>query len=392
MAAEEPLRMPPLSDGGDEVLTWLKRMRDEQPLWADERGVQHVFRYDDVQAVMSDPARFSSNIGRVMPGFDPEQVSANLASQDPPEHRLLRQLVSQAFTPRTVTGLRPRIAEITRELLDAVPEGEFDFVEHVAHPLPVTVIAELLGVSPGDRAFFRSSADALLGTRAEAVSAAEHAKALAEANKELQEYLSAEARRCRADGSGGLIGALTAAELDGRRLTDLQVATVSGLLLTAGHITITLLLGNTLLALHDNPEAEARLRKDRSAVPAAFEESLRLRPPFHRVVRVSTQDVEVAGGFIPAHRLVMASTLSANRDDRQFPDPDRFDVDRRPNRHLGFGHGIHFCLGGPLARVETEIALNLLFDEFTELEVTGEPAFHDSEFYGPKQLTVSARR
>ncbi|MFE0337601.1 cytochrome P450 [Streptomyces sp. NPDC058955] len=380
MAAEEPVGMPPLSDGGADALAWLERMRAERPLWADERGVYHVFRYEDVQAVMSDPARFSSNIGRVMPGFDPEQVSANLASQDPPEHRLLRQLVSQAFTPRTVSGLRPRIAEITRELLAAVPGDEFDFVEHVASPLPVTVIAELLGVSPGDRAFFRSCADALLGTRAKAVSAAEHTRALAEANKALQEYLSAEARRRRADGSGGLIGALAAAELDGRRLTDVQVATFSGLLLTAGHLTITLLLGNTLLALRDAPEVEARLREDRSALPAALEESLRLRPPFHRVVRVSTQDVEIAGGVIPADRLVMASTLSANHDDRQFPDPRRFDVDRHPNRHLGFGHGIHFCLGGPLARAETEIALNLLFDEFTGIEVTGRPGFHDSVF------------
>lgn len=392
MATGDPRTMPLLSDGGARALAWLERMRDEQPLWADERGVYHVFRYDDVQAVMSDPARFSSNIGRVMPGFDPEQVSANLSSQDPPEHRQLRQLVSQAFTPRTITGLRPRIAEITRELLDSAPGHEFDFVEHVAYPLPVTVIAELLGVSPGDQAFFRSCADAMLGRRDVTASAAEQAEALAEANKELQEYLSAEARRRRADGSGGLIGSLATAELDGHRLTDVQVATFAGLLLTAGHITITLLLGNALLCLRDTPGAEARLRRDRSAIPAAFEEALRLRPPFHRAVRVSTQDTEVAGGVIPAHRLVMASTLSANHDGRQFPDPERFDIDRYPNRHLGFGHGIHFCLGGPLARAETEVALNLLLDEFAELEVTGEPVFHDSEFFGPKQLTVSVRR
>ncbi|MFE3019129.1 cytochrome P450 [Streptomyces sp. NPDC059256] len=392
MATEESLHMPPFVDGGAEALSWLRRMRDDQPLWADARGMYHVFRYDDVQAVMSDHARFSSNLGHFMPGFDAEQVSANLSLQDPPGHRQLRTLVSQAFTPRTVAALRPRIAKITRELLDSVPDHTFDFVEHVAYPLPVTVIAELLGISPGDRAFFRSCADALLGTQETATSAADQARALAEANKELHEYLSAEARRRRGDASSGLIGALAAAELDGQRLTDGQVATLSGLLLTAGHLTITLLLGNILLSLRDNPGVESRLRGDRLAVPAAVEETLRFRPPFHRVVRVTTREVEIAGGVIPARRVVMASTLSANHDDRQFPEPDRFDIDRHPIRHLGFGRGIHFCLGGPLARAETEIALNLLFDEFAEVALAGEPVFHDTEFYGPKQLTVSVRR
>ncbi|MGP4028912.1 cytochrome P450 [Actinomadura sp. 3N407] len=393
MATEAPVQMPSLADGGTEMLAWMRRMRDEHPLWADATGMHHVFRYADVQAVMSDPARFSSNIGRIWPNFDAEQLSANLPWLDPPDHRRLRQLVSQAFTPKTVAGLRPRIAAIATELIAATPDGEFDFVEHVAYPLPVIVIAELLGLPPADRAFFRECADRLLGIGgAGSDSTRELGEVIADANKALKDYLTAEARRQRENRSGGLIGALASAELDGRRLTDVQVATVSGLLLTAGHITTTMVLGNALLCLRDNPNTEARVRADRSLVPAALEEVIRQRPPFHRVLRMSTQDVAVAGRMVPAGTFILASTLSANHDERQFPDPDLFDVDRYPNRHIGFGHGIHFCLGAPLGRAETEIALNLLFDEFAELAVSGEPVFHESEFYGARQMAVSTRR
>ncbi|WP_067811304.1 cytochrome P450 [Actinomadura kijaniata] len=391
MAAETFAQMPSLADGGAETLAWMRRMRDEQPLWVDAANMHHVFRYADVQAVMSDPARFSSNIGRILPGHDPEQISANLPWLDPPDHRRLRQLVSQAFAPKTVVGLRPRITEIAAGLLAAVPDGEFDFVERVAYPLPVIVVAELLGLPPADRAFFRDCADRLLGV-GDAGSAEAGSAAIAEANRELREYLTAEAGRQRGSRSDGLIAALTAAELDGQRLSDVQVATIAGLLLTAGHITTTMVLGNALLCLRDNPEAEARTRADRSLVPAALEEVVRQRPPFPRVVRVSTQDVAIAGGVIPAQRLVVASTLSANHDERQFPDPERFDIDRHPNRHIGFGHGIHFCLGAPLARAETQIMLDLLFDEFAELRVVGEPVHNESEYFGTRKMTVFARR
>ncbi|MFJ7250491.1 cytochrome P450 [Kitasatospora sp. NPDC098652] len=394
MSTGETVRMPLFTDGGAELLEWMRRMRDEQPLWQDERGHYFVFRYDDVQEVFSDPARFSSNIGRLMPVFGEEKLSANLPWQDPPDHRKLRQLVSQAFTPKTVAALRPRIGEIVQELLAAAPDDTFDFVEYLAYPLPVIVIAELLGISPADRAFFRQCADRLLGIRADdSESDQAAAQAIADTTKELDEYLVAEVRRRRSDRStGDVLGALAAAELDGQRLTDLQVATFAALLLNTGHITTTLLLGNTLLCLGDTPEAEARIRADRSLVPAALEEVVRWRPPFPRALRIATEELELAGGVIPANGIVMPSILSANHDERQFREPERFDIDRDPNRHVGFGHGIHFCLGAPLARLETEIALNGLMDAFTELRATGDAVFHDSEFYGVKKMTVSARR
>lgn len=394
MSTEELVRMPLFTDGGAEILEWLRRMRREHPLWQDQQGRYYVFRYADVQAVFSDPSSFSSNIGRFMPVFGEEKLSATLPWQDPPVHRKLRQLVGQAFTPKTVAALRPRIAEVVGELLAAAPDDHFDFVEHLAYPLPVIVIAELLGISAADRAFFRQCADRLLGVSGSgAESADEVAKSMAEATKELDDYLLVEVRRRRAEGSADdVLGALTAAELDGERLTDLQVATFAALLLNTGHITTTLLLGNALLCLRDNPEVEAEIRVDRSLIPAALEEVVRCRPPFPRVCRVATEDVEIAGGVIPKDAFVMPSVLSANYDEQQFDDPDVFDIHRDPNRHFGFGNGIHFCLGAPLARLEAEIALGRLLDEFIDLQINGDPVFHDSEFYGVKKMMVSVRR
>ncbi len=395
MATEELLELPSLADGGAEMLAWTRRMRADRPLWVDAQHRYYVFRYADVQAVLSDPARFSSNLSRAIPLFAEERVKANLPMQDPPAHRVLRQLVSQAFTAKRIADLRPRIAEICRELLATVPAGEFDFVEHVAYPLPVIVIAELLGVSPGDRAFFRRCADRFLGIGADAETATEEElkQAFADAGKELDEYLIAEVRKRRATGStDDLLGAVTAAVVDGERLSDVQVAVFGGLLLNAGHLTTTVLLGNTLLCLRDNPGTAEQLRADRSLVPGALEEVLRCRPPLHRALRVATEDVPIADGVIPADAFVMPLVVSANHDERQFPDPERFDIRRDPNKHLGFGRGIHYCLGAPLARLEAEVAVNLMLDEFTTIDVVGDPVFHESQFFGPKSLTVALGR
>lgn len=385
--------MPSLLDGGADLLTWSRRMRGERPLWQADNGAYHVFRYAEVQAILSDPTRFSSNLGRVMPFIDPDKTAGNLLWADPPRHRTLRQLVGQAFTPRTVAGLRSRIAEITQALLAATPEGEFDIVEQLAYPLPAIVIAELLGVSAADRDFFRECADRSLGIRSEdAESPDELGRIVAEATKDLDAYLVSHVRRRRAKPSEDLLGQLTMAQVDGQRLTDMELVSFATLLLNAGYLTTTLLLGNTLLCLRDNPQATARLRTDRSLIPAAIEEVLRLRPPVPRVYRIATEDVPINEGTIPANSFVMLSVFSANHDERQFTDPERFDIDRDANRHLTFGHGIHFCLGAPLARLEAEIAINLLFDEFSDLTISDDPVFHEAEFYGAKRMMVMARR
>lgn len=383
---------PTLADGGAEQLRWLARMRAERPHWADADGGHHVFRYADVQQVLSD-RRFSSNLGRVMPFLDPEKVAANLIWTDPPRHRQLRGLVSQAFTPKTVARLRPRIADIAAELITGLPDGEFDIVDAVAYPLPVTVIAELLGVSPADRAFFKDCTDRSLGLRVDpALSPEEMGRIVAEATKDLDAYLRAEVRRRRERPCDDLLSGLVAAELDGERLSGTKVAALASTLLTAGYVTTTLLLGNILLCLRDHPGAEQRLRADRSLVPGAIEEVLRCRPPVPQAYRIANEEVPLAGTVVPAGGLVTVSILSANHDERQFADADRFDPHRDPNKHLAFGHGIHFCLGAPLARLEAGIALNRLFDELAELRVGDDITFHDADFYGAKHMTVSARR
>ncbi|HVV20553.1 MAG TPA: cytochrome P450 [Pseudonocardiaceae bacterium] len=383
---------PTLIDGGAEQLAWLARMRAERPHWVDANGGHHLFRYADVQQVLSDP-RFSSNIGRLMPFLDPDQLAENLVWTDPPAHRPLRGLVSQAFTPKTVARLRPRIADIAADLVTGLPDGEFDIVDALAYPLPLIVIAELLGVSPADRAFFKNRIDSSLGLRLDpALPPEELARIVADATKDLDAYLLAEVRRRREHPSDDLLGGLVAAELDGERLSDRRAAALATTLLTAGYVTTTLLLGNVLLCLRDNPDVERHLRADRSLVPGAIEEVLRCRPPAHQAYRIATENVPVAGDVVPANGFVTISMLSANHDERQFPDPDRFDPRRDPNKHLSFGHGIHFCLGAPLARLEVDIALNRLFDELAELHVSDDITFHDTDFYGAKRMTVSARR
>ncbi|HEY4019583.1 MAG TPA: cytochrome P450 [Pseudonocardiaceae bacterium] len=383
--------MPQLTD--PELLPWLARMRVETPLWVDESGARHVFRHADVQAILADPRRFSSDFGRAMPFLGADKLSVSLMWLDPPAHRPLRQLVSRAFTPATIQGLRGRIEDTARELVSAMPEGEFDIAEALAYPLPIIVIAELLGVSPADWAFFRDCADRAFALRVEpGVPQDELAAMVTAATKDLDYYLADLVRQRRARPADDLLTVLISGEVDGARLNDAQVSAFASALLTAGYVTTTLLIGNALLCLRDHPAVADRLRADRSLIPAAIEEVLRMRPPIPHARRLTTEEVVIAGELVPANALVTLSVLSAHHDERQFTDPESFEPTRDAGRHLAFGHGIHFCLGAPLARLETEIALNLLFDEFAELRIGSDIVSHESEFYGPKRLPVSGMR
>jgi cytochrome P450 len=382
--------MPTLVDGGADQLAWARRMRAEQPLWTGPNGAAHVFRHADAQAVLADPTRFSSNLGAVMPFVDPDRLGGNLVWTDPPRHRALRQLVGPAFTPKAVAALRSRITEISRDLLAAAPAGEFDVVAQLAQPLSAVVVAELLGVPAADQPFFRDCTERFLGLRAhQDASIEELGRIVAAATADLDGYLATQISHRRADPGQDLLSRLIESEVDGVRLNDKELVSFASLLLTAGIITATLLLGNVLLCLRDNPADAARLRADRSLIPAAIEETLRLRPPVPAIYRITTEDVSIAGATIPARSFVIVSVLSAQRDERRFADPDRFVLDRADGRHLGFGQGIHFCLGAPLARLEVEIALNQLLDTFADLTISGDPVFHAAEFHGPQQLPVT---
>ncbi|MFD1147920.1 cytochrome P450 [Saccharothrix hoggarensis] len=354
--------------------TWLRGERPDHVVEYDEElGFWNVHGYAEATEVMGDWGRFSSDVTRLFPA-PPDQslTEGNILQMDPPDHRELRRLISHAFTPRVVADLEPRIAALTHELLDAVPADGFELVRDLAYPLPVIVIADLLGVPSSDRELFKLWVDKLF-ENTDQFSLKDEARQREQLRENIEntapllDYLREHVTERRRAPREDLIGWLVQAEVDGERLSDAEVVNFSAVLLLAGHITTTMLLGNTVLALDAHPEQFAEVRANRAAIPAAIEESLRFLSPFPVVARVTTGPQVLGGVEIPADQLLMVWLGAANRDPRQFADPDAFDLSRDPNPHLGFGRGVHFCLGAPLARLEGRVALDILLDRFPRL-------------------------
>ncbi len=393
MTAEAHTSPPTIDDGGRTLLPWLRQMRDEHPVWRDEYGIWHVFRYADVARAISDSQVFSSDVGRVFPVGD-KFTEGNLTRTDPPRHHTLRRLVGAAFSPKVVTGLAPRIAEVTRELLDATGgAAEFDLVSALAYPLPVTVIAELLGLPISDRELFRSWADKLFDQDTADPNDPELARKVDEGTADMVAYLGEHCADRRARPRNDLISRLAEVEADGERLSDVEVVNFSIVLLIAGHITTTALLGNTILCVDEHPEVWAQLHTDRTLVEAAIEEVLRYRSSFTQVGRVTTVETALAGEIIPADVIVTPWLVSANRDEREFANPDRFDIHRSGNHHVAFGHGIHFCIGQLLARVEARVAVGVLLDQYAEIRLTpGAPLkFYSRGIFAARNVPVTVR-
>jgi cytochrome P450 len=368
----------------EDYLAWLEAGRAQgQVHFDDKQQCWQVLGHPEVSRVLSDPAVFSSDLTALQPDQDDFALfqRGNFVRMDPPQHRKLRTLVSQAFTPRVVAGLEPRIAVVATQLLDEVDE-RFDLIDALAYPLPVIVIAELLGIPTSDRRLFRTWADALFSQEIDPdrslLDASERvARAVAPTMREMNAYFLDHIRTRRADPGTDLTSTLTQAEVDGERLADEEIVGFVGLLLLAGHITTTATLGNSVICFQDNPDAAAEVRADPGLLPAAIEEVLRVRTPFPRLARLTTADTELGDVRVPAGQVVLPSLTAANRDERVFIEPHRFDIHRRPNPHLSFGHGIHFCLGAPLARLEARVALRLLLERYRDVEVAGdEPVEH----------------
>src|ERR671921_739144 len=318
----EVTRMTTTRPTFDELVAWLEAGRDQGQVHFDEhQQCWHVLGHPEASTVLSDPAVFSSDLTSLQPAQDDFALfqRGNLVRMDPPRHRTLRALVSQEFTPRVVADLEPRIAALTTELL--VEAGE------------------------------------------QAVSA------VAPVIREMNEYFLAHIRSRRRRPGSDLTSRLVQAEVDGERLAYEEIVGFVGLLLIAGHITTTATLGNAVLAFSDEPEAAAAVRADPDLLQGAIEEVLRLRTPFPRLARLTTTEAWVGDARIPAGQVVLPWLAAANRDGRVFPEPQRFDLHRRPNPHLGFGHGVHFCLGAPLARLEARVALRLLFERYRDIEI-----------------------
>ncbi|WNV89702.1 cytochrome P450 [Umezawaea sp. Da 62-37] len=336
-----------------------------------------VTRYDEARIALSDN-RFSkdfSNSGDIFarhlqPDAAHREFEQSFASHmlntDPPAHNRLRKLVNKAFTARRMEALRPRVQEITDQLLDEMEgKSEVDLLDALAFPLPITVICELLDVPLDQRDEFRTWSGTLLTD-----SAPEEADAAAAA---MYAFLAALVESKRANPGDDIFSALVHANDDDDRLDETELISMAFLLLVAGHETTVNLIGNGVLALLRNPDQLAALRADRSLLPGAVEEFLRLDGPINLATfRYSLEEVELGGVTIPAGEIVLVSLLGANRDPEKFPEPDRMDITRPTGGHVAFGHGVHFCLGAPLARLEGAIAVGSLLDRF-DIELAGEP-------------------
>lgn len=355
---------------------WLYGRPPEQAVRFDEEmDAWHVYGHAEVLDALGNPGAFSSKTVRLLPmDADESFTEGDLLQMDPPDHRRLRNLVSHAFTPKVVADLKPRIAALARELLDKVAgEDEFDLMTSLAYPLPLTVVTELLGIPAADRHLFEKWMTGMLdeiGDLSLADSTEEQKRTFGAAMDHMRlmlDYLREHTAECRRRPRDDLLGGLIQADLDGQRLADNHIVNFAKMLLIAGYLSTTMLIGNTVLCLDHHPYQMARVRADRSLVPGLVDESLRYLSPVAATYRATATDVEIAGQRLPAGKMVLVWFAAANRDERVFADPMVFDPARAPNPQLGFGRGVHFCLGAPLARMEGRIALNLLFDCFPEL-------------------------
>lgn len=399
MTSEAPA-LPPLHmrRNGFDPTTALRDIRESTGVRmvknAFDMDVFLITRHEDVKAVLADHERFSNTrppgfVGAAGPITDAEQARAqagNLLANDPPEHQRLRRMLTSEFTLRRINRLEPRIVAIVDEHLDALERGgpPTDLVSGFALPIPSLVICELLGVPYADRADFqRRSARQLdfslpIPERMEMV-------------RQSRDYMHTLVQRARRTPGDDILGMLVRDH--GDELTDDELAGIAGLLLLAGHETTSNMLGLGVLALLRHPEQLAAVRDDPAAVTPAVEELLRWLSIVHSgIPRITTTEVEVAGVTIPAERLVLVSLPSANRDPDFIADPDVLDIRRGAPGHLAFGHGVHHCLGAPLARMELRIALPALLRRFPTLALA-EP-FEDVQFrsfhfiYGLRSLLV----
>jgi cytochrome P450 len=358
-----------------DAYTTFAQMRENDPVFCQpgldgETQIWWVTRYEDAEAVLLDDERFVRDPRLALPpdrlaAFEAEfpealtWVESHMLNRDAGDHRRLRRLVSKAFTPRMIEGLRPRIQEIADELIDRVaPAGEMELVSAFAFPLPITVIAELLGVPPADRDRFREWSNAFVTPAFEP----EEQERMLASMGQFVAYLQALFEERRREPGEDLVSALVAVEDGGDTLSERELSSMVSLLIVAGHETTVSLIGNATVALLTNPEQRALIERDPSLLPRAVEELIRFDGPVERTLnRWAAADVELRGQTISRGESVIVILGAADHDPERFDAPDELDLRaERDARHLGFGRGSHFCLGAPLARLEAEIALGTL--------------------------------
>ncbi len=374
-----------------------ERMRREHPVYRSSKGIWYLTRYADVDAALRDPrlskdhARMrrwyvrqsgSEDLGRLRDRFGRSMLHA-----DPPEHTRLRKLANKAFTARQTEALRPRIEAIVDDLLDAaVAAGPtMELIAALAYPLPVTVICELFGVPPSDRDRVKAWCRQLVNV-ARKVAFTPDSQRIEQVADEFEEYLRDLIGRRRAEPANDILSALLTVADSDNQLTENELVSTCYLVLVAGHETTVNLIGNGMLALLRHPDQLRRLQQDPTLIHSAVEELLRYDSSVQEVNRIVVGHSEVGGQTLGDGEFVSLVLAAANRDPDCFPDPNRLDLSRTNNRHVSFGNGPHFCLGAPLARLETEVAIGALVRRLPALRLATEtltwrpkPAFRGLE-------------
>jgi cytochrome P450 len=353
------------------------RHRAAHPVfWVPQLDAWMVTSYEAVSAGLRDSRLSSDRFGRVRQrlatkGLDTliDERTRSMIHVDAPDHTRLRGLVNKAFTPRAVDAMEGRIQGIIDELLNAVAgHGQFDVIHDLAYPLPVMVIAEMLGVPTEDRGQFKKWSDEISVVLSGDVTALPEQvlRQALEARRELTDYFRGIVTQRRQAPRQDLLSALVQAEENGGRLTEDELYSTAILLLIAGNETTTNLIGNGLLALLRHPDQMRRTWEDAALVPSTVEEMLRYDSPVQLTTRLAKVDLQIQGGQIQKGQGIYLMLAAANRDPAQFPEPDRFDVARTENKHVAFGAGPHFCLGAPLARLEAQLVIDALRRRFPQ--------------------------
>ena len=367
-----------------------RQLRENSPVSREgDEGPWRVALYDDVRAVLRDPDSFSSDVSLRPrePGASPSMLFS-----DPPIHNHLRKLISRAFSPRAIADQRDMITRRCEQLVShMVQQEQPDLIYELASPLPVTVIADMLGVTDGNMREFKRWSDLIFGNIGE-VLLGEPDEEVIKASEEMNGYFQSRIDGLRERPEQHLLSRLVHVETDEGHLTDSELLMFCSLLLIAGNETTTGLISACVRIFHEHPWTFKKLKKDPTLIESFVEETLRFYAPFQMTIRRATKDVEVAGAKISEGELVLPLIASANRDENIFADADQFIIDRDPNPHLAFGSGIHNCIGAPLARLEGQIAVGAMIEHLDEISLVEYDTELLSRFGGPGKLLIDIQR
>lgn len=378
----------------------LAELRERDPIHHDTQLRRFIFtRHDDVESILRNPDYWSDPRKGIEGGFSQEFLGRgddepSMLLMDDPGHRRLRNLVRHPFTPRAVERWRSRAREVANRVIAELEDGEFDLVESVANPIPTVVIAELLGVDPEKHAQFKSWSDASIKVAFGPVNDPADVAAADQASKELRKFFHDEIERRRCNPGEDLMSSMVSTKESGDRLSDDEIASQCTLLLLAGNLTTTDLIGNAVMALLKNPEELAKLRARPDLMKNTVEEVLRYDTPVTNSGRIAHEDIEIDGVKIGQGESLAVSLAAANRDPTIYPEPDRFDIERADTHHQAFGGGRHFCLGAHLARLEAAETLSALMERFPRLSLSeaGHRYASNPSFRGFEELWIRGER